>query len=111
MIAKKIKVERNLIKFILEKGESDSSKLFIIRGKKNGIGHPRWALIVSKKISNKAVDRNRVRRRTFEAIRLIIEELNPKNSFDLILIPKKGILASTYQEIESDIRRIISKNG
>jgi len=111
MIAKKHKVERNLINSILKKGKSKTSKLFIIRYSENRQEYSRYCTIISRKVSLSAVERNKKRRQIYEAIRIISEETPPQTNIDLILIPKKQILSATYQEIEKDIREIINTHG
>ena len=74
MISKKIKLKGEEIKYILEKGLEATSKLFIARYNKNNRNSGGFCVIISRKISNKAVDRNKARRKIFEAIRLINKE-------------------------------------
>lgn len=105
MIQKKYKVPRQLIPYLLEKGQSYTTKLFIIRYNRNEEKFSRYRVIISKKIHSKAVKRNHLRRQVYEAIRINIlkENIKPR---DLILIPKKNILKAKYAEIEADIKNI-----
>ncbi|OGJ42844.1 ribonuclease P protein component [Candidatus Peregrinibacteria bacterium RIFCSPLOWO2_01_FULL_39_12] len=111
MIAKNFRIPRERIAYILNKGEEKSSKLFIIRFLKNNASFPRFRTVISKKIAAKAVRRNHLRRQVYEAIRLELKESNSKKSLDIILIPKKRITESQYEDISADIRNIINKNG
>lgn len=45
---------------------------------------PRIAIVVSKKVAKRAVDRNRIRRRIYEIIRLELDNFTA--SFDLVII-------------------------
>ena len=105
MISKKYRIERASVNFILKKGESFSSKLFIIRYTKNNKGYDRYAAVISRKISLKAVERNRFKRQIFESIRKIQREEAP-STYDIVLIPKKQILTSSFTDIEKDIVNI-----
>lgn len=112
MLEKKYRIERNQTQYILKKGEDSVSKLFIIRYIKNNKEFNRYCSVVSKKLYTKAVDRNRLRRRIYEAIRLISKEITPpREPLDIVLIPKKSILTAKYEEIEQDIRKIITQHG
>lgn len=112
MLEKKYRIERNQTQYILKKGEDDVSKLFIIRYIKNNKEFNRYCSVVSRKLYLKAVDRNKLRRQIYEAIRLISKEIpRPKESIDIVLIPKKNIIKAKYEEMELDIREIITKHG
>ena len=91
MIARKYRLNRENIDFILKKGKLLKSRFFLIRIVQNSLEFNRFALIVSKKIHKKAVDRNKLRRQIFESIRLNMPLNNLKKS-DIVLIPKKKII-------------------
>lgn len=110
MIAKKYRIEKNTVDYILEKGESFISKLFIIRYIPTDNTYNRYCVIVSKKIDNNSTGRNRLRRQIYEAIRTIPTK-NEKQSRDIALIPKKRIISAKFEEIQKDIEEIINKHG
>lgn len=104
MIATNQRVPREFIPYILRKGKSTTSKLFIIRYKQNKEQINRYRTIVSKKVEPKAVQRNKIRRQIYEAVRLKEKDQQAKQTtFDIILIPKKQIKESNFQEIKDDI--------
>jgi ribonuclease P protein component len=111
MLAKKFRIERGQVQFILKKGESRLSKLFIIRYIENNKKFNRYCAIISKKIYPKAVPRNRLRRQIYQQIRLITEELNPQANLDILLIPKIHITKAKPEDIDQDLRAIITKHG
>lgn len=111
MIAKKYRIDRNLIPYILRKGQSFESKLFIIRFINNEKGHPRYRTIVSKKINNKATIRNKLRRRIYESAQKATKAVSNPKEADMMLIPKKLITKAKYQEIEEDIKKLIAKQS
>jgi ribonuclease P protein component len=108
MIAKKFRLKRSDLALPLEKGETLHSKLFIIKYLKNNENFSRYCVIISRKISNKAVVRNKLRRQAFEAIAKI-EKLEKNQNFDIVLIPRKQILESSYKDIEEDLQLNIFK--
>ncbi len=109
MLAKKYRIERNQIQYILKKGLQDTSRLFIIRYIENKKKFNRYCITVSRKIDTKAVIRNKLRRQVYEAIRTSNNQ--PKNHLDIVLIPKKNILKANFEEITQDIEEIINKHG
>lgn len=106
MISTKSRVPKQLIAYILKKGNSYQSSLFIVRYAKNDKHFSRYRAIISKKLLRGAVERNKLRRQIYEIIRTKDpgESSSPQ---DMILIPKKNILTRTFQQIEEDITKNI----
>lgn len=111
MLPKEKRIGREQIEFILKKGESSTSKLFIIRYIRNNEKTSRYAIVASAKLSKKAVERNRVRRQIYEAIRLIEKERSIDKNLDIVLIPKKQIFKSEFEGIKEDLTGIIENYG
>ena len=74
----------------------------------NNLGYPRAGFIASKKVSKRAVDRNRAKRLMREVFRLNKHRLKP---VDLVFIARKGILGKKYQEVERDFLKLAEKAG
>lgn len=114
MIAKNFRLKRNQIGYLLDKGEKSSSRLFIVKYIKNDNDFSKFCVIISRKMSAKAVGRNRLRRQIYEAIRTSGISKNRVN-MDIALIPKKPIANRTFPEIKEDLillmNRITSQNG
>lgn len=111
MLAKNYRVPRENIDYILEKGESFKTRLFIVRFKKNHTQNLRFRVIISKKVDLKAVKRNRLRRQIYEAIRTNLQTENIKEGLDLILIAKKSTINADFTAINQDIKEcIINRN-
>lgn len=106
MLATKYRVPRQYIDYILKKGDSYTSKLFIVRYKPNRENFSRYRIIISRKVDTKAVKRNYLRRQSYEAIRLN----TPKDSttgLDIILIAKKNAIKASYKNVEDDLKNNI----
>lgn len=73
----------------------------------NNLENSRFGIIVSNKISKKAVVRNRIKRQVREIISLNLEDI--KKGFDIVIITRIGIVEKKYQEIEKDILNIFKK--
>lgn len=68
------------------------------------INNCKFGIIVSKKISKKAVERNQIRRRLMEAVRVNIN-IFPEG-FRGIFLVKKNILNKSKMEIESCLKKL-----
>ena len=66
---------------------------------KNQLEHPRLGLIVSKKVSKKAVVRNKIKRRLREIFRL---NQNSLDSFDMVIIAKQNAAECEYADLEKN---------
>lgn len=67
-------------------------------------GQRKFGAIISKKISKKAVERNQIRRRLFEAVRNNIEMF--PQGFRGIFLVKRNILDKKMEEIEKCLKRL-----
>lgn len=95
--------------FIFKKGKGFKSALFVVKMAENKLGAPRFGFIISSKISKKAVDRNKIRRRASEAIRLSLQ--NIKQGYDVVFIALKAAKTATKGEIEESIVQLLKKGG
>ena len=102
---------------MIKKSERLSKKDFsgisnkkIIRGQYLDIGYllsskTKCAVVVSKKISKKAVDRNKIKRR----ILAIFKDSKPKNNAFVIFYPKKETLYLPYEKLKLIILEMSAK--
>ncbi len=74
----------------------------------NNLDYPRAAFIASKKVSKRAVDRNRAKRLMREVFRLNKHRMKP---VDIIFIARRGILGKKYQDVENDFLKLAEKAG
>jgi len=74
---------------------------------KNKLNISRFAVIVGKKVSKKAVTRNSIKRKTVEIIRLNLDQIKP--GFDLAFIAKPEIQGKKYKEIEVIVLSLLKR--
>jgi ribonuclease P protein component len=69
---------------------------FVLKEKKNGLTINRFGVVVSKKIDNRAVVRNKIKR----FFRMSLERLDKKlnTGHDMLFIVRKGILSKSKEE-------------
>lgn len=75
----------NSLRYVYSKGKAQRSQLFTVKYVENSRrAHPRFSIVVSKKVIKSAVGRNRIRRRLYEYVRLNTERLN--GIYDIVII-------------------------
>ena len=89
--------DKSEIEKVFKKGRIINSSLFLIRFLSNHLVFSRFTVIVSSKISKKAVIRNRIKRRLKEIIRLNILKIKP--GYNFIVIAKPKILNQKHNEL------------
>jgi ribonuclease P protein component len=111
MLAKKFRLtgQKNFEK-VEKLGETFQSNNFGIayldRGDKNP---PRFAFVVSTKISKEAVDRNTIKRHISETVRLMVGEI--KEGLDVVFLAKTTIIRCPADEIVREVRTAIRASG
>jgi ribonuclease P protein component len=84
-------------------------KFIVIRYRPNQEENNRYSVIISKKISKKATDRNQIRRQLYEQIRLSHnEESVQTQQFDILILPKKAIMDASTNHIQDDINSLLN---
>lgn len=67
------------------------------------------SVTVSKKVAKTAVDRNRIRRRTYAAVEKVLG--NTKNPVYAMLMPKKEFLSAPFETVCAEVESIFKKAG
>ncbi|MBM3206756.1 MAG: ribonuclease P protein component [Candidatus Staskawiczbacteria bacterium] len=99
--------KKNDFDFVFKNGKSEKKGLLIFKFLKNNLGSTRIGFIVSKKISNKASVRNKVKRR----LRYIIQKQlrDKKKSLDIIIVALSGIEKRDFLETEETATFLLKK--
>lgn len=106
MLAKQYRLQKDRdFKSVFKKGKTLSGKLLFLKVKKNDLQVSRFGLIIGKKISNKAVIRNRLKRQLREIIKNNLFNIKP--GFDIVIITKPEIINKNYQEIKNDFEKLL----
>jgi len=77
-----------------------------VKSRINGLDHPRWGIITSKKTGS-AVVRNQVKRR----LREIMRSFTLRPGYDIVLIGKTGIGTAKYSELLEITARLLKLNS
>ena len=96
MLKKSLKLNTSEFKEVFNFGSVSKSPYFMVKTKENTYTYPRFAVVVSKKISKKAVERNYIRRRFFHAIEDNVATFGSK---DYIFILNSSVKDLQYKDI------------
>ena len=106
MFSKKNRINREKIGFILKKPDfSFNSENFILKSSKNKLPHPRFTIVLSKKIEKSAVSRHFLKRK----ISKIIKEINLKINLDFVFIFKSNLKNKKESDLKNEIEKILNK--
>lgn len=92
---------------VFKKGKKFGNRHFQFYYVKNRKNANRLGIIVSKKVSKKAVVRNRIKRRIREAYRL--NESRFRTGYDMIIIAKKRCAEDSYQDLSRSLNHLFYK--
>lgn len=93
ILPKKVKIRENF---------QISNQLFIVKFQSNFLGYARFGIILSKKLSSKAVLRNKMERQIKAFLRNYLHL-----SYDFLIIPRR--LTTSFKEIELYLKDIFDK--
>ena len=94
---------------MFEKGFYSVDRFLTLKAVENKMPFSRFGFVVSKKISKKAVERNRVKRLMSETIRLTEEKIKP--GFDVVFISKLGIVNKSLEEVKESVEKLLKRSG
>ncbi|MEE8518751.1 MAG: ribonuclease P protein component [Dehalococcoidia bacterium] len=90
-----------------ERGISRAHPLLVLRAAPNDLPYTRFGIIVGRRVSTKAVDRNRVRRRVRE-----IARRNPvAPGWDVLFIARRGAVEANFGSIREAVRELERRAG
>jgi ribonuclease P protein component len=88
-------------------GRSRTHPHLFLRVAPNGLPHPRYGVVVSKRVAPKAVERNRLRRRLREVLRR-----NPARAgWDILLIARGGAARVGFAQLREAVLELERRLG
>ena len=94
---------------IFKNGKGFKNGFLAMRVINNNLPESRFGFVISKKVSQKAVVRNKIKRRISEAIRLDLERI--KKGVDIVFITFSGIKKHNFSETKELVKNILKKAG
>jgi ribonuclease P protein component len=92
---------------VYQKGTVVSGPLLVVRHLKAHEAPARWGFAVGKRISKKAVERNRVRRRLREGAR----QLAVADGHDIVVTARARALDGSFAELQEGLRAALKRAG
>ena len=104
----RLKKEKEIKRVFVNK-KSCRFGLLTCRAVANNLTVARFCFVVSKRVSNKAVVRNKLKRRLRAAVAIFLADI--KTGVDCVLIASSGLEAKKYQELVIIVQRLLAAAG
>src|SRR3989338_7835582 len=101
----RLKKERDFVG-VFKKGKAVKGSFLFIKYRKNELGVPRFGFVVSAKVAEKAVERNKIRRILSEAVRSKVSGLS---GYDIIVFTTGKITSAHKEDVVKDFLGVIRK--
>ena len=106
MLPKKNRLNKKEVEFIFKKGKTHKEGFLLLKIiKYKELPYSSFSAVVPKKISKKAVERNKIKRRIRESLRKKLSQIQP--GFKGIFIALPEIINQDYKIIDKNINKII----
>lgn len=92
---------------LYSRGNRTSTDLFKIFWRPNQYDHSFWAVVVSKKITKKAVERNTMRRRVYELVRKHHKDIT--GHYNIVILLKTDISKHNPAALEKNLLELFKK--
>lgn len=108
MLPKRYKLKKeNDFKKVFQQGRFYQDELIRLKVLANQLKENRFGFVIGIKISKKATERNRLKRRLEELVRLNLGRLKP--GFDTVIFPRPETLTKGYQQLEKILFNLFKK--
>lgn len=103
-LKKKKDIER-----VLKEGRTFFSSVAILKTEANGMECSRVGFICSKKVSDKAVSRNKAKRQMRSAVKGYLKQLEA--GYDLVFVCRQEIVGKGFERIKAEAGYLLKKSG
>ena len=102
----KLKKEKDF-KRVFSKGKYCQLNFIKLKASKNNLQKNRFGCVAGLKVSKKATQRNKIKRRIEEIIRLKLDKL--KQGFDVVIMVDPIIIEKNYGEVKEELINLFRK--
>ena len=92
---------------VYSKGTVVGGPLLVVRHLPNDVGVTRWGFAVGKRLSKRATDRNRTKRRLRESA----ERQSMRQGIDIVVTARNGAIEATYANLSHALGKTLAKAG
>jgi len=103
MFKKHLRLNTSEFKEVFNFGKTTRTPLFLVKTKQNNLPFARFAVVVSKKISKSAVQRNHLKRRFIHALQ---EEVTHFPASDYVFILNSDVKDIQYKDLLSNLKHL-----
>jgi ribonuclease P protein component len=108
MVVKRERIKKSIdFERIFQTGKTTTGRFVFLKTKKTKNKNCRWCFVIGSKVSKKAIERNKVKRRVREIMADIYSDLLP--GYDIVIVAKKEILGRKYTEIKDETIKILKE--
>ncbi|MCK6462691.1 MAG: ribonuclease P protein component [Candidatus Pacebacteria bacterium] len=107
MLSKENRMDKETIGLVVKSGRSFSSDSFNLKTAPIAGGRSLFAFVVSSKVSKKATERNKLKRRARNIIRKVLSEV--KKGAGIIFFFKVSAKDRTYRELKEEMTNSLKK--
>ena len=108
MLAKKYRLTKDKdIQNVLKKGKLFFSPFFNLKILPNNLQNPRFCIVISTKISKKAVVRNKVKRQLRDIIHRNLSNIS--QNYDFVILAKPAVTITEFKELEKALTYLLEK--
>lgn len=108
MLAKKYSLSgQKQIAQLAQKGRAFFAKEFLLKARRNKVGYNRYCIVISTKVSKKAVARNKVRRRVRAHLARHNQEL--AQGFDVMIVCRTGCVELSFEQTGAQLEKLLIK--
>ena len=90
---------------VYSKGTVVGGPLLVVRHLPNETGLTRWGFAVGKRLSKRATDRNRTKRR----LREYAQSLQMRQGIDIVVTARNGAIQARYADLGRALSRVLAK--
>ena len=95
---------------IFARGRAIPGSAVFLKYHPNRLGHPRFGIVVSNKVSKRAVARNLIKRRIREILRAAIRDTSLGTlGVDVIVITRPAVAALTFVQLREVVQSLLSR--
>ena len=110
MLSKAQRIDKTTFKTLTGRGMSYHSPLLFLSLYKQKEGKPtRYAVLCSKKVSPRAVDRNRQRRRVYRSLQALVSHIQP--GYFCVFTLKKEAKEVLFDALDIEVKKLFKDAG